>query len=95
MLRKTLLLVGAAGLAFLAAAPVEWLDHGPTLCLFKRILGIECLGCGMTRAMSRLLHGDLAGALVFNRLVVVIFPLWVVSLARGIVHKPGGSSCKS
>jgi hypothetical protein len=95
MPRKTLLLAGVAGLAFLAAAPFEWFEHGPTLCLSKRFLGIECFGCGMIRALSRLLHGDLAGALAWNRLVVVVFPLWVMFLAREMVHQAGGSSCKS
>jgi hypothetical protein len=94
MLRKAGPLVLAAGLAFLAAAPVEWFEHGPTLCLFKRFLGIECLGCGMTRALSRLLHGELAAALAHNRLVAVVLPLLVALLVRDIVHEPGGSSCK-
>jgi hypothetical protein len=94
MLRKAGPLVLIAGVVFLAAAPVQWFEHGPTLCLWKRFFGIECLGCGMTRALSRLLHGDLAAALAHNRLVVVVFPLLAVSIVRAIIHRPGGSSCK-
>lgn len=31
-------------------------------CMTKKILGVECLGCGIQRALALLLHGDLAGA---------------------------------
>ena len=58
-------------LAFLAIVPVDVIALGPTLCLFKRFFGVECFGCGMTRALAMLLHGDMAGALQHNRLVLV------------------------
>lgn len=31
-------------------------------CMTKQILGIECLGCGIQRALALLLQGDLVGA---------------------------------
>lgn len=34
-----------------------------TTCVFRRFTGVECASCGMTRALSLLAHGDLAGSL--------------------------------
>jgi hypothetical protein len=31
-------------------------------CLFHLLTGMDCPGCGMTRAFLRLAHGDIAGA---------------------------------
>ena len=37
-------------------------DPAWTICLFKRLTHHDCATCGMTRALSRLAHGDLRGA---------------------------------
>lgn len=66
--------------------PTEVIARGPTVCLIRLITGIECWGCGMTRAISALLHGELARALTFNWRVAIVFPLlttlWCVTLWR-------------
>ena len=35
-------------------------------CLFKALIGIDCPGCGMTRAYISLLHLDIRGAFAYN-----------------------------
>ena len=49
----------------------------PALCPFKNITGIECPGCGMTRAFISLIHGHPSDAARFNPfcffLVFVLF----------------------
>lgn len=75
----------ASGFLLLAVFPTEWLDSGPSLCLFRNLFEIKCLGCGMTRALSATLHGDLAAALSYNRLVLIVFPfLCFVFLRDGV-----------
>lgn len=32
-------------------------------CITKKILGVECLGCGIQRSIALILHGDFIGAL--------------------------------
>jgi len=43
-------------------------------CPFHAVTGLWCPGCGATRASYLLLHGDVAGALHFNALWVVLAP---------------------
>lgn len=38
----------------------------PEICVFHRVTGIQCPGCGMTRAFLCLLHGDWRGAWDLN-----------------------------
>lgn len=54
-----------------------WLEHAPTVCLFRNLVGLRCPGCGMTHALSALLHGEFARAFLYNKLVVVAFPALV------------------
>ena len=52
-------------------------------CIFHHITGLYCPGCGSTRAIHALLHGDLLGALRFNPLTL----LFIFILASyGIVY---------
>ena len=34
----------------------------PELCYWKRMFGVECLGCGLTRSVCYTMHGDFAHA---------------------------------
>ena len=44
------------------------------LCVFHRLTGLNCPGCGGLRALHQLLHGHLAAAFRFNALVVLSLP---------------------
>ncbi len=72
--------IALVALFALALVPPETLEHGPTLCLFKALLGRDCPGCGMTRAVTALLHGDTTQALAHNKFVVVVFPSLVFAV---------------
>jgi hypothetical protein len=58
---------GAAGGVLLLAGLVR--------CPVATVLRIPCPGCGLTRATLRLFHGDLAGALAFHPLVLLVLPM--------------------
>jgi len=62
----------------------------PELCAWRRIFGIECLGCGMTRSFVFLGHGQATAAWDINHLgpllyAIVLFqlPYRTILLARG------------
>ena len=72
-----------------ALARFDVLPH-VTLCLFERVTGRPCPGCGMTRSILRLSQGDVVGSLRMHPLGVVLAGLVVaatfgtiVGLARG------------
>jgi hypothetical protein len=41
---------------------------GPTLCIWKTLLGVPCPGCGLTRGVCFLMHGRWTEAIGFNPL---------------------------
>lgn len=43
-------------------------------CLFHRLTGLWCPGCGSTRALHQLLHGHLATAFRLNPLAIALLP---------------------
>lgn len=55
--------------------PQAWLDGIP-LCYFKSVTGLDCPGCGLTRAFSFLLKGHLRAAIGMNALAPVL-ALWL------------------
>ena len=49
-------------------------------CMFHAFTGLYCIGCGLTRALHALVHGDVSGALAMNPrgvLLLVLVPLMV------------------
>jgi hypothetical protein len=44
-------------------------------CVFHELTGLYCPGCGATRAVHHLLHGEIAAAFAMNPLLVVSLPL--------------------
>lgn len=44
-------------------------------CLFRLLTGHYCIGCGLTRALHALVHGDLPRALSMNPLAVLLLPV--------------------
>lgn len=43
-------------------------------CVFHRITGLECVGCGSQRMLHSLLHGDIAGAWEANAFALLSLP---------------------
>lgn len=43
-------------------------------CLFRTFTGLYCPGCGITRMLHALVHGDLARAIDMNAMVVAMLP---------------------
>jgi hypothetical protein len=44
-------------------------------CMFHRITGLDCPGCGAQRALHQLLHGKVIDAVHFNAMFVLSLPL--------------------
>lgn len=55
--------------------PTEGIYNGESLCIFKQCFGIECWGCGITRAFFSVLYGDFVQAWDYNPGIAILFPL--------------------
>ena len=46
-------------------------------CIFHRVTGLQCMGCGSQRVIHALLHGDLKSAFEANAFLVCMLPFIV------------------
>ena len=51
-------------------------------CMFHAATGRNCPGCGATRSLYSLLHGDLPQAFSYNPLFVIALPFLIIAGAR-------------
>ena len=51
-------------------------------CPFRALTGFTCPGCGSTRGLHCLLHGDVVAAFEFNPLLILSLPFLLYALAR-------------
>ncbi len=58
-------------------------------CPFRSLTGLDCPGCGGTRAVYALTQGDLGRALEHNLLTVILLPLLVVAWAAWLWFRLG------
>ena len=83
-------LVLAAPLALIGVlAAVRPGDDGVTVCPFALCTGMACPGCGMTRAASHLIRGDLGTALGYHPLVPLVALLSVGGWAWYLLRRSG------
>jgi hypothetical protein len=80
---------GIAALVTAAAFPVGHAESGPVLCPFRRLTGLPCPGCGMTRSWIYLTHGDWHAAFAANPFGPLV-ALAVVALAVTVVRERAG-----
>jgi hypothetical protein len=67
--------MGVAGVLILwHSNPADW---NLSICSFHRLTGLNCPGCGATRATHELLHGRVFSALQHNALWILSLPLVV------------------
>ena len=68
-----LLCCGLGAFVLFAILPANY-DLPGDLCPAHRILGLNCPGCGLTRSVQALSHGDFGKAFQYNPLIVFVAP---------------------
>lgn len=81
---KTILwvLAGAGAFALFFVFDPSALRYCPP-CPFHAMTGLHCPGCGSTRALHQLAHGNFISAFRLNALAILAVPVLGVLLARG------------
>lgn len=84
--------------------PADFFDEGSViLCPSRLFFNVECLGCGMTRAVMHMHHLEIEDAIYYNAGVAVVFPalvavwcIWVYRAARSLgLIKKGDSAVQA
>lgn len=92
----TRLALGVVALAAIGGVGLLWVfdPNAPgsffPKCQFKAITGLDCIGCGATRALHALVHGDVLRAMDMNPLFVLSLPLLALLALDAIGRLPAG-----
>jgi hypothetical protein len=74
--------VAVLGASYLYA---PFVHDGPVVCLFRRVTGLPCPSCGLTRSFCAMSHGDLRSAGAYHPLGPLLFGLICASLVLLVV----------
>jgi hypothetical protein len=89
--KRALIVLSLFGVGAVLAV-TRWPLQLPSVCLFKRITGLPCCGCGMTHAFCAMAHGQFEDAANFNLAAVPLAMIVLVStallIAEAIDDKP-------
>lgn len=84
--------VGAAAIgacAFVRLLNPPATEGNPPFCPFKMMTGQDCPGCGATRSLNALLHGDVVAGADHNLLFVLALPIAVMAFAVWTARRLG------
>ena len=86
--RKQLRTAGIFFLLGLAYYIVTQLTPLRIPCLFQKITGLACPGCGISHFCIRLLHLDFLGAARENLTITLLSPLWLAAFLVRVLWNP-------
>ena len=92
--RRTRPIMAMLGLAALLALTVVWFvdprESSVSVCGLKQLTGLDCPGCGGTRATHLILHGQFREAARYNIFWTLTWPLWLYVTASIVVDLTTG-----
>jgi len=83
--------IAAAGCAYVGLMNPNESSAYPQ-CPLRAVTGWDCPGCGLTRSVYALMHGDAWQAIDHNVLAIVLLPLAILAFARWTATRVGYST---
>src|SRR6476659_5567677 len=80
LISAALLTVGDSGVGDSSVVVPGLNQRLPELCMLRRVTGMSCPGCGLTRCFISLAHGDIAAAWSFNPAGLWLFAIMAAQL---------------
>ncbi len=80
------IIVVGVGIVILCMISPTHLDNLPPLCLWKNLLGVECLACGTTHALASFFDGNVVQAFDYNKNIIITGPLFILLFTRDLVY---------
>lgn len=65
---------------YIWSLPADYFDVGEPVCISVRLFHVECWGCGLTRSIQHLIHGEWQESLDYHPLGWLVFILLGVLL---------------
>jgi len=84
-----LIVAGCVGYVLAVAFVPGFTSWSPVGCPSHRVLGLHCPTCGLTRAMACVVHLDVAAAIRYNPLVLIVAPWAIVFTMSVVAHAAG------
>lgn len=82
---------GLAAICVAAAASPDAVAAGPVLCPFRRLTGLPCPGCGLTRSWSYLAHGRMLESLSKHPFGPMLLAAVIGVAALAVMRRIAGS----
>lgn len=84
--KKHLLIVWVSPL-LLCFLPLRLILNNKTICIWKNLFDIDCLGCGITRSILLVFHFEFSKAYECNSFVFITFPLISIIWTKNILKR--------
>lgn len=86
---ENVVLIGVPLVVLASLLYQPWAHDGPVICLFRRVTGAPCPGCGMTRSFCALGHGQWRAALGYHPLGPALYAVMLATWLGAVLKRLG------
>ena len=85
--RKKYLIVVWLSPLLLNFLPLKFVFSGDTICVWKNLFNIDCIGCGITKSIILVFHLEFSKAYEYNKLIFIVFPILLFIWSKVLHNK--------
>lgn len=84
--RKKYLLIIWLSPLLLSVLPLRFILYSKSICIWKNLLGFDCIGCGITKSILLVFHLEFSKAYDYNKLVFIVLPILLIIWTKLIIN---------